>query len=171
MDWIEVRQKGIEFLKRYRDVLLVFLIGLFLMLLPDKNTAEGADPLPVTLSHTQEKPDLQGSLEGILSLIEGAGKVRVLLTEATGQRTYYQTDEDISTGENASDIRTDTVIISDGSRAEGGLVRQIDPPVYMGAIVLCQGADSAAVRLAVVEAVANATGLSSDKISVLKMKV
>lgn len=170
MDWIEVRQRGSEFLKKYRYVLLILLIGLFLMLLPDKKEKRDTETVLSSAPIVQEKPDLQESLEQILSMIEGAGKVQVLLTEAAGQRTHYQTDEDISTGESAGDVRRDTVVISDGSRAETGLVQQIDPPVYMGAVILCQGADNAAVRLAIVEAVANATGLSSDKISVLKMK-
>ena len=170
MDWIEVRQKGREFWKKYRYVLIVFLAGMFLMLLPEKNTSVQAAPIAVSDSKIETKPDLQDSLGDLLSKIEGAGKVQVLLTEAAGQRTHYQTDENVSTGESSSDVRRDTVVVSDGSRTETGLVRQIDPPVYMGAVVLCQGADSAAVRLAIVEAVANATGLSSDKISVLKMK-
>jgi len=36
--------------------------------------------------------------------------------------------------------------------------------------VVCQGADRAGVRLAVVDAVKSVTGLSSDRITVLKMK-
>jgi len=42
--------------------------------------------------------------------------------------------------------------------------------LYRGAVVVCQGGDNASVRLAVVEAVSNATGLTSDRITVLKMK-
>ena len=167
MDWIEVRQKTVDFLKKYRYVLLIFLAGLFLMLLPE---GEKAEEVPKVSAAQEVAEDLQTSLGRILSMIEGAGNVQVLLTEATGPRTYYQTDEDISEGDSARDIRRETVVISDGTRAEMGLVRQVDGPVYQGAIVLCQGADRAAVRLAIVEAVANATGLGSDKISVLKMK-
>ena len=43
-------------------------------------------------------------------------------------------------------------------------------PVYQGAVVVCEGAERAAVRLAIVEAVSSLTGLGSDKISVIKMK-
>ncbi len=39
-----------------------------------------------------------------------------------------------------------------------------------GAVVVCQGADSAAVRLIVTNAVTAYTGLGSDKIWVMKMK-
>lgn len=170
MDWIELRQKAMEWIKKYRYALLVLLAGLFLMMLPDGKTDQ-EEAIPPQTEITEEAPkDLQDSLAEILSQIEGAGKVRVLLTQATGEQTVYQTDEDMSAEENTSDIRRETVIISGSDRAESGLVQQVNPPVYQGAIVLCQGADSAAIRLAIVEAVANATGLSSDKISVLKMK-
>jgi len=40
--------------------------------------------------------------------------------------------------------------------------------VYQGAVVVCQGADSSAVRLAVTEAVAALTGLSTEKITVVQ---
>ena len=169
MDWQELKHRAEEFLKKYRYVMLVLLAGLVLMLLPSGEQKQEA-AVPFSESTPEKERDLQASLGQILSMIEGAGKVQVLLTEATGQRTHYQTDEDISTGESSSDTRKETVLITNGSRAESGLVRQVDPPVYQGAIVICQGADSAAVRLAIVEAVANATGLSSNRISVLKMK-
>ena len=43
-------------------------------------------------------------------------------------------------------------------------------PTYQGAVVVCEGAGSSTVRLAVVNAVSVLTGLSSDKISVVKWK-
>lgn len=43
-------------------------------------------------------------------------------------------------------------------------------PVYQGALIVCSGAGSASVRLAVVDAVADLTGLGADQISVIKMK-
>ena len=103
----------------------------------------------------------------LLSAMEGAGRVRVLLTEAKGERRHFQTDQD---QHQSGDLKTDTVIITAQDRSQQGLVQRTDPPVYRGAVVLCQGADSSRVRLAVVEAVAAVTGLTSDKISVLKMK-
>ena len=62
------------------------------------------------------------------------------------------------------------MIITDSDRKEEGLITQVDPPVYQGAIIVCQGADRGAVRLAIVEAVSRVTGLGADRISVLKMK-
>ena len=41
-------------------------------------------------------------------------------------------------------------------------------PQYLGAVVVCDGADSPQVQLAVTQAVAQFTGLSMDHISVLR---
>ena len=103
------------------------------------------------------------------SQIQGAGKVEVMLTVAFGEKTIYQTDEHISGGENVS-TRVETVIVTGADRSQNGLIQQINPPVYLGAIVVCQGADRSVVRLAIVEAVSKVTGLGADRISVLKMK-
>lgn len=166
MDWLTLRGKARLWLKEYRYVLLVLFLGIVLMLLPQSKAAEEGDketPVPETVA----EESLQEQLEQLLSIVQGAGKVRVLLTEAAGERVIYQTDGE----ENSQNTkRTDTVILSDSGRAESGLVQQILPPTYQGAVILCQGADSASVRLALIEAVSNATGLTSDRISVLKMK-
>lgn len=159
MDWIA---RGRELATKYRYVLLVILLGIGLMLLPtgSKETATES-----TMVSTAQR-NLQEELGELLAHLEGAGKVRVLLTEAEGERTYYQSDEDSRT----DSTKTDTVLITGSDRAQTGLVQRIDPPKYQGAVVLCQGADRASVRLAVVEAVSNATGLPSNRISVLKLK-
>ena len=96
--------------------------------------------------------------------------MQVLLTLATGEKTLYQINEDSTTASQSETKRTDTVIINDSNRNEAGLVRQVDPPTYLGAVVLCQGAENSAVRLAITEAVSNATGLGYHKITILKMK-
>lgn len=145
MDWV----------KKYRYILMVLLAGILLMLLPAGSPA----PAPEE-EETAPAPDMETRLETILSRIDGAGEVAVMLTEAAGEEILYQTD----------DQGADTVLVTDSDRNEQGLVRSRQPPVYRGAIVVCAGADSAAVRLAVVEAVSNVTGLGSDKITVLKME-
>lgn len=166
MDWVNVKRTGMEFFKRYRFVFLVLLIGIFLMTLPEGKK----EPSVSQPEQTQPQPGLQESLSEILSQIAGAGKVKVLLTQEEGERTVYQTDEQITASEGSSDVRRQTVLVTGSDRAETGLIRQVNPPLYRGAVVLCQGADSAGVRLSIVEAVANATGLTTDKITVLKMK-
>jgi len=66
--------------------------------------------------------------------------------------------------------RITTITVTGTNRNEEGLIKQINPPTYLGAIIICQGADSASVRLAIVDAVSKLTGLGADSIAVLKMK-
>ena len=174
MDWVALGKKTAQAVKAYRYVLLVLFIGIVLMRLPTGNTKtnvqqavpQSAQQSPQSATQT----GLEESLSQILSKMEGAGKVQVLLTEAEGENILYQTDVTKSQTDSTNDQRQQTVLISGQDRSESGLIRQIEPPVYLGAIVLCQGADSASVRLAITQAVSDATGLSTDKISVLKMK-
>lgn len=151
---------------KYKYPILVVLVGLGLMLLP---TGGPEEPVPDPVETTAVE-SLEARLEALLSQIQGAGRVRVLLTEESGRETLYQTDS-TSESDGASGRRTDdTVLVEDGTRAETGLIRQTLEPTYRGAVVLCQGADQAAVRLAIVEAVRCVTGLRTDQISVQKMK-
>ena len=138
---------------KYRYVLLVALAGVALMLLPSGG-AEEIPPSPVVPEATLEQ-----RLEEILSRVAGAGKVSLLLTEAQGGEIFYQTEGE---GEKI-------VLVTGSDRSESGLVRTTMPPRYQGAVVVCQGADSPTVRLAVTQAVAGVTGLGTDRITVLKM--
>lgn len=167
MDRIDIPTKAKELFGKYKYVLLVLGLGILLMTLPEGN------PQPPQQEAPAAQPDAMNyeeKLEAILSQISGVGKVQVLLTEASGAETIYQTDEDRTTTSDSSSLKVKTVTVTDSSREEKGLVRTITPPVYLGAIIVCQGGDSPSVRLSIVEAVSNVTGISSDRITVLKMK-
>lgn len=162
MDWVAGRRTVQDFLKKYRLAIIVLLAGILLLTLPG-----GEEQEQPTAPVTQES-SLQEALEEILSEISGAGQVSVLLTQAAGEETVFQIDEDIS--DNGGTSRRETVLVSGSGREETGLVRQTKAPTYLGAVIVCQGADNASVHLAIVEAVRSATGLTTDRISVLKMK-
>ena len=112
---------------------------------------------------------IEDKLEKILSQIRGVGRVQVMITEQTGEETVYQVDEDQSDSEANRTTKYKTVIVS-SSGTQSGLVQTVTPPTYLGAIVVCQGAQSPTVRLAVATAVSAVTGISLDRISVLEMK-
>lgn len=163
---MELTEKIMGWVRKYRFVLLILLIGIGLMLIPF-GSSEKADVSQQATAPTQ--PDISLELSRILSQIDGAGEVSVMLTIRTGISTVYQTDDSITAGENGSN-KQDTVIITDENRSQTGLIQHIVYPEYRGAIIVCQGADNLQVRLNIMEAVARITGLGMDKISVLKMK-
>ena len=167
MDRIDIPTKAKELFGKYKYVLLVLGLGILLMTLPERNLQPPQQETPATQPDAMNREE---KLEAILSQISGVGKVQVLLTEASAAETVYQTDEDRSTTSDSASLKLKTVTVTDSSREEKGLVRTITPPVYLGAIIVCQGGDSPSVRLSIVEAVSNVTGISSDRITVLKMK-
>ena len=169
MDWVKIRDQVVAWFKKFRYPVLIILIGILLMCIPKREEQPIAEA-PVEQEYAQQTSCVHTSLEEILSQIDGAGKVKVMLTVAQGEETLYQTDKDQSIGNGSESVRVETVIVNGQYRDEEGLVRQIIGPTYQGAIVVCQGADHAGVRLAVVEAVSSVTGLGADRISVLKMK-
>ncbi len=140
------------------------------MLLPAGSREQAEKVQEQSTAQPEETTALQDRLSDLLSQMAGAGKVKILLTEATGEQILYQEDKDTSSSDQSQGTRTDTVILTDGTRGQDGLISQVNPPTYLGAVVLCQGADQSSVRLAITEAVANATGLGYHKITVLKMK-
>lgn len=151
---------------RYKYVAMVVLVGVLLMLLP-----MGEDKQEVSVPTAEETgPGMGDQLEEILSQIEGVGQVRVLLTVSRSEETVYIYDTDSDISSEAESLRRDVVLLTDGDRAQSGLIGQIISPVYQGAIVVCQGGDQPGIQLKVVEAVCDATGLTADKVTVLKMK-
>ena len=166
MDRIAIPEKAFALFDKYKYVMLVIVLGLVLMLWPGKKDE------PAAVQSTAQNPQQLSVTEelcAILGQIRGVGRVRVMITEQSGARTHYQTDESGSEDGDSSTHDSRTVLVSNGS-SELGLVASVSPPVYLGAVVVCQGADDPAVRLAVSQAVSAVTGITTDRISVLKMK-
>lgn len=170
MDGLKQLSEWTQRIKKYKYPAMVLLIGLLLAVFPWSGREKN---VPVREGITESQDNIlsvEASLAGILATIEGAGEVRVLLTLERGEETLFQSDTQSSGVGEEGTRKTDTVTVSDAERNQAGLVRQILPPVYRGAVIVCQGADSPVVKMHILQAVSSATGLSWDKISVLKMK-
>lgn len=162
MDGLKDKLKS---LGKYKYVLFVILIGVVLMLLPNK-TNRKAEPAETTISEVNEEERIQN----ILQMVHGAGRVAVYLKTERSEQYIYQTDNDTSSDTDRNDQSKDTVLVTDSERNQSGLIQTVLTPKYAGAVIVCDGADDAYVKLSIVDAVSKATGLGSDKISVLKMK-
>ena len=154
-----------ELWKKYKFVLLVVLVGIILMLLPvssqTKETEENKSQIP------QESFDLaamEQRMEEVLGKIDGVGKLRLMLTLQSGTRLTLAED----TQRDQDRTQRETVTLNRGSGNQEILITNRFYPVYQGAVVVCQGADSSAVRLAITETVQALTGLPSDRIRVAK---
>lgn len=155
---------------KYRYALLVLLLGAVLMLLPGgKREASAPDPETETAF---DRAAVQREMEQILSRIDGVGRLHLMLTVVSGGEQELAQNESVSRsaspeGTQEYTQKTETVLLGRGSEQQAVVKRTLYPR-YVGALVVCEGAENAAVRLQVVQAVSALTALPADRISVVK---
>lgn len=155
--------------KKYRLAALVVLAGVVLMLLPGGTSGEKQETQAAEEGFSLE--DTERRMAEVIGAIDGVGRVRVMLTLRSGETLSLAEDSSASRGSGGDELQESQVLtVNRGSGRQEVVVTQRMYPVYQGAVVVCQGAGDSRVRLTVIEAVAVLTGLSSDRISVVKWK-
>ena len=157
-------------ISKFRLPLLIFAAGLLLMLLPTGKRSTQAVQTAAQAAQTQELTPSQEEMEAILSRIDGVGRVDLLLTLRASGASVYQTDTRTVTSGSGTTEECQTVFGQTSGSGKEPVVQTTLAPQYQGALVVCDGADRASVRLAVVQAVTSLTGLGSNQIAVVKMK-
>lgn len=163
--WQKLTTWGKTTLGQHRLVWLLLLAGLLLLALPvGKEDAEDSNTEAV--APTFDLAETEARLAQILSQIEGAGEVRVLLSLADGPRQILAQDirQDVGRGETV-----ETVVLSQNGGQETLVVQELSPR-YQGAVLVCPGGDDPTVRLQLTEATSALTGLGADRISISKGK-
>ena len=88
----------------------------------------------------------------------------------TGQVQTYAVNTRQTSGSDSRSRESDVSVVSNGSCGETPVTVKRVLPVFRGAVVLCDGADDASVRLSVTQAVSTVCGIGADKVTVLKMQ-
>ena len=153
-----------ELWKKYKFVLLVVLVGVLLMVLPVSSASKETETSDLqTPREAFDLAETEQRMEAILGKIDGVGKLQLMLTLQSGTRLTLAEDSQ----KDQDRTQRETVTLNRGSSQEVVVTNRYYP-VYQGAVVVCQGADSSAVRLAITETVQALTGLPSDRIQVAK---
>ena len=142
------KEKLISYVKKYKYVALVALVGVVLMLLPSGGKEQQDTTEPVNVSEAY-------------SLAE---------TEKSGSSLQLAENRSTSLRDTEDRQERDVVTLNRGSGYEDVVVTEQTYPVYQGAVVVCQGAGDSSVHLAVIQTVSVLTGLGSDKITVVQWK-
>lgn len=156
-------------LGRYKYALGVLLLGVLLMLSGHRSGSESA---PAEQPPAYDRAAVQREMEAALAAIDGVGRLRLVLSTDGSEERELARDASLSyEGSSAAptdyEKRSETVVLGSGSGASVVVTREVYPRVT-GALVVCEGAGSAEVRLAVTQAVSALTGLTSDKIAVVR---
>lgn len=154
--------------------MIVILAGVLLMLVTLPQSSKETEE---TAEETTQQFDLEAFEQQIcssLSAIDGVGRIEVMLSLETGEESVYASDvtqSSQSSGENASseNYQSTMSILSDGSYGERPVLVTSNYPTFRGAVIICDGADDSRVQLELTEAMSSLCGISSDRVSVLKM--
>lgn len=155
---------------KYKYVALVALAGAVLLLWPEGGGSSGGAAESGSRDAAAQMQDVEAEMEDILSKISGVGQVQVMLTaDSDGRRQLAEdTEESWQDSDDSSGSRSSQTVVVDDGQGETPVVTRTWYPTYRGALVVCQGGDQAAVRLAVTEAVMALTGLPADRVTVAK---
>lgn len=163
--------KAMNFIGKYKYIIVVIAVGFLFMSFPSKKRQEVKMQ---SIENDFQTDEFEKRIEKALAVCEGVGRAEVILSVDSGPERVYAKEARKSTKEQndvtENDSDTKPSILSEGSGRESPVLIKEIYPEFRGAMVICDGADSVGVRMEVTEAVASLTGLSSDRISVVKMK-
>ncbi len=197
--WLE--KKGYEKWFRRDNLIILVLAGvlLFLIALPVEDEEKEEDASPETAAAGAEDGGfweasangwpqeeyasyLEGRLERILSGMDGAGEVEVMITLASSQELVVEkdsvsgtarTDETDSEGGNRRIDQTDrqvtTVYATEGNENSPYVVKRLSPRVE-GVVVAADGAGSGTLDRDITEVVQALFGVEAHKVKVVRRK-
>jgi stage III sporulation protein AG len=175
----EYKSLSAKLFHKYKYILLIAAVGLLLIFWPSGKIG-GAAPAPaVSQTAAYDAIEMEKKLESLLAKAKGVGRVEVILSLKSGMEYDYANDssrsadhsyaEGFMTGSQEEES-SQTVILRDAEGNENPLLVRQTYPEYLGALVVCDGADNASVRLRVAQAISSLTGIPYDRIVVIKME-
>lgn len=172
---VTCRQWARRFLELIHDEkrrvnLLVAIGALGLLLLafsewfPEPSTSVPAEKQHASEAIPQDYAcQLEGRLRDLISHVEGAGAVEVMVTLENDSENVYATDEQTSAD---GSVSVNHVLLGDE-----GLLETTQTPQVLGVAVVCEGGDIAAVQSRISALVEVLTGVGANHVTVTKMAV
>lgn len=124
-----------------------------------------------------ERDNLEVKLEGVLGEIQGAGRVRVMITydgsveyvTANTTNTNTNTSVDNNRTTNTTSTTISPIIVNNSGSSGPVIIKEIEPNIK-GVIVVAEGADNIMVRLELMRAVMVALNIGAEDIEIFSMK-
>lgn len=160
--------------KMRSNIFLALLLGILLLAAGKgfSETEKEASNQPQTTEKSTVSADRETErrMAEILSKIEGAGQVDVMLTyRQTEEKTIAHNETREESGEALRTEQT-AILLEDGDGATQPLILTENSPVVEGVVIAAQGADQPAVAAAMNQAAQALLDVPAHKVAVLKMK-
>lgn len=172
MEIISKLLKFSENSKMSKAVVICGVTGLLLIALSsvcgNKGSKDKSESENYSISACEYCAETEKRLEKFLNSIDGAGKVKVYLTVNTDERYIYATENRISVSDDRREEEKSYVMTGNGGERKA-LVETVEIPNISGAVIACDGYDSAVVQERIYKAVSAALNLETGKIYVTKL--
>lgn len=159
--------------KKIAFIIIIGLCGIVLICLSEVTNKEAVKTETTTESiKSNEKEyidNLENKLTDIISSIEDAGQVKVMITLKGSNENVYAVNENIKNDENSNNYSNSYVIIDNKNTKEGIRIKILEPEIR-GVAVVCTGGNNPKVVEQITNAVTTVLGIGSNKVSVSKMK-
>ncbi|MBQ3498762.1 MAG: hypothetical protein IJA87_06515 [Clostridia bacterium] len=159
--------------KRLLLIIVFGFLGLILIVFSIPN--ENEDDIEKTelnenyvFNEKEYTDDLENKLSEMISLINGAGRTRVIVTLECDYETIYAKDGSLSKDDNSTDEDSEYIII-DSEKNQGGLLLKTVTPKVRGVAVVCEGGDNQYVKNSVTEMLSAVLDVGANRISVSKI--
>lgn len=175
--------------KSMTNLVAIFVCGIVLLIAANyfgrsfeekpKEIEETAPVMQMTKSFEEE---MEMRLEEALALVDGVGKVKVLITLSNGKELVVAEDSQVTeSGTKESDgsggvresynrqAQDNKIIISDNQGNKPLVLKEIQPGIQ-GVIIVAEGGDDIYVKDALTKSAVAILGIEPHKVSVLKMK-
>ena len=169
------KAKKIKHIEIYVGVVIICIIALIYSTVTVRNKA--SDESSTGTADALQTAELERRLEEILSEIDGAGEVDVLITFASSAEivtanstTTQVTQNQSGTSSTSSTSTTETaILVNNNGQSEVVVTKEIMPEIR-GVVIVAKGAKDIKVRLSLIRAAQIALGVDANAIEIFAKK-
>lgn len=173
--------------KKGTIIIVIGIIGIILIMLSEvlpnssKNNTSSQDDIHKNITSEQYIKQTEEKISAIVSMIDGAGKTKVLITLESGYEYVFAREEKINTDktqdtyddvhqklQTKDSSETKYILIEDGDSEKALITTEIEPKIK-GVVIICEGGDKTLVKQRITDAITTAFGISTTRVCVTKI--
>ena len=149
----------------FYGVLVLMAVMLFIF----SRESPSEEQQPASAPQAAQAQTLESQLEGVLSAIDGAGRVKVLITYEQEEEIVpvYAVDEQVT---DTSETRKETPATVGSGSSEEAMVLTVRAAKVRGAVIVAEGAGDISVRSNLLKAAQAVLDVPASKIEVFSME-
>lgn len=159
--------------KKIKIIIAVGLIGMILILSSEIFSSDKADSKKstdeISFNYADYTSELEQKLCNVISAIDGVGECNVMITLENSSESVYATNNENKSDEKSFNRKDEYVFYDSENGKIPVLIKEYLPKVQ-GVTVVCSGGDDIAIKEKIIESVTALFNISTNRVSVSKIK-